>query len=244
MARNELLSRSFMLMNFAAAALLLTTHWQSNSSSSSSSPPTAQPVSAVVGSAEQDAPKPTQLVRRSVATALAPVPEASPSLTPNPPVNQRQHSSPPSQSKVAVAASLTSTPVLQSISPTRLVVDLSDRTVYLYAQNTVEASYPVSIGKPGWETPTGTFQINHMEKNPVWQHPITKQTIPAGVDNPLGTRWIGFAATQQYEIGFHGTNQPATVGLAISHGCLRMREEDIQTLYSSVSLGIPVVVRP
>lgn len=233
-------------MNFAAAALLLTTHWQSNSSSSNL--PTSQPVSAVVGSAEQDTLEPTQLVSSSVAPAsaqaAAPNSPSEADSTAASPSNQRPLSSPQPQAKVAISASLASTPIVQTMSPTRLVVDLGDRAVYLYTQNTLEATYPVSIGKPDWETPTGTFQINHMEMNPVWQHPITKETIPAGPDNPLGSRWIGFAATNQYEIGFHGTNQPATVGQAISHGCLRMHEADIQALYPQLRLGIPVVVRP
>jgi lipoprotein-anchoring transpeptidase ErfK/SrfK len=231
-----------MVMNFAAAGLLLMTHWQSTSSSSN--PPTSQPVSAVVGSAEQDALRPAQLVSRSIAPAPAQAVEVSPSPKANLNTGQHQRSSPQPQAKVAVTSSLASAPIVQTLSPTRLIVDLSDRTVYVYTQGSLKDSYPISIGKPGWETPTGTFQINHMEMNPVWQHPITKETIPAGADNPLGSRWIGFTATQQYEIGFHGTNQPATVGQAISHGCLRMHESDIQDLYSQVSLGVPVVVRP
>jgi lipoprotein-anchoring transpeptidase ErfK/SrfK len=234
-----------MLMNFAAAALLLMTHVQSNSSRSSN-PPISQPVTAVVGPVEQEDVQPAQLVSQATSsvTAIAAEAPASPSPTPSlATLRQRQAASPLPQAKPDVPA-LSSMSVAQAISPIRLVVDLSDRTVYLYQRNTVDASYPVSIGKPGWETPTGTFQINHMEANPVWQHPITKQTIPAGPGNPLGSRWIGFATTQHYEIGFHGTDQPATVGQAISHGCLRMHEADIQKLYAQVHVGTPVVVRP
>jgi lipoprotein-anchoring transpeptidase ErfK/SrfK len=125
----------------------------------------------------------------------------------------------------------------------RLVVDLSEAKVYSYWGNQLIASYPVAVGQTGWETPTGTFKVLHMQKNPIWKQPITGDLIPAGPNNPLGDRWIGFWSDGRHQIGFHGTNKEQLVGQAVSHGCLRMRNNDIRALYQQVNLGTRVVVR-
>lgn len=135
-------------------------------------------------------------------------------------------------------------PNLRGVAQPKLVVDLSDRAVYLYKQQQVQTSYPIAIGKDGWETPKGTFQVEAKRVNPTWVHPITRTATPAGPDNPLGSRWIGFWSDATTEIGFHGTNQEELIGLAVSHGCLRMRNQDVEALYEQVKLGTPVVVRP
>lgn len=129
-------------------------------------------------------------------------------------------------------------------SQTRLVVDLSDRKVSLYRNQKVQASYPVAVGQAGWETPTGTFEITQMQVNPAWKHPITDQLITSGPENPLGVRWIGFWSDGHNQIGFHGTNQEELIGQAVSHGCLRMRNQDIVALYQQVATGTPVIVQP
>ena len=126
----------------------------------------------------------------------------------------------------------------------RIVVDLSEARVYSYWGKQLIATYPVSVGQPGWETPKGTFKVLHKQLNPVWKQPITGEIIPTGPDNQLGDRWIGFWADERHHIGFHGTNNEKLVGKAISHGCLRMRNKDIQALYNQVNLGTPVIVRP
>jgi lipoprotein-anchoring transpeptidase ErfK/SrfK len=126
---------------------------------------------------------------------------------------------------------------------TQVVVDLSDRRTYVYAGDEVIASYPIAIGKKGWETPTGSFQIIHMRHYPIWRHPITGKVFEAGTDSPLGDRWIGFWSDGRNEIGFHGTPEIDLVGTAVSHGCLRMRNSDVRLLYDQVSLGTTVLVR-
>jgi lipoprotein-anchoring transpeptidase ErfK/SrfK len=125
----------------------------------------------------------------------------------------------------------------------RLVVDLSDARVYSYWGDQQLASYPVAVGQPGWETPTGEFKIANKQRNPVWKQPITGDAIPTGPDNPLGDRWIGFWSDGRHEIGFHGTNNETLIGQAVSHGCLRMRNADIRSLYEQVSEGTTVIVR-
>lgn len=126
---------------------------------------------------------------------------------------------------------------------TQVVVDLSDRRTYVYAGDEVIASYPIAVGKKGWETPTGSFQVIHMRHYPVWRHPITGKVFEAGTDSPLGDRWIGFWSDGRNEIGFHGTPDIDLVGTAVSHGCLRMRNPDVRLLYEQVSLGTTVLVR-
>ncbi|WP_392532923.1 L,D-transpeptidase [Nostoc sp. C117] len=126
---------------------------------------------------------------------------------------------------------------------TQVIVDLSDRRTYVYAGDEVIASYPIAVGKKGWETPTGSFQVIHMRHYPVWRHPITGQVFKSGTDSPLGDRWIGFWSDGRNEIGFHGTPDIDLVGTAVSHGCLRMRNADVRLLYEQVTIGTTVLVR-
>lgn len=138
------------------------------------------------------------------------------------------------------------TPILNLAIATissRLIVDLSDAKVYSYWGHKRIGSYPVAIGQKGWETPTGTFKVLKKIRDPVWVQPITEKHIPPGPDNPLGDRWIGFWTDERHQIGFHGTNDEKLIGQAISHGCLRMRNQDIRALYDQVTLGTPVIVR-
>ncbi|MGB5960247.1 MAG: L,D-transpeptidase [Coleofasciculaceae cyanobacterium] len=138
------------------------------------------------------------------------------------------------------------TPVLKnaiSLITAKVVVDLSEAKVYLYWGDRVVSTYPVAVGQPGWETPVGKFKVEKKLQNPVWQQPITGELIKPGPENPLGKRWIGFWSDQRHHIGFHGTNKEQLVGQPVSHGCLRMRNSDVQALYEQVVIGTPVIVR-
>lgn len=128
--------------------------------------------------------------------------------------------------------------------PIRLVIKLSDRRVYVYQGDRVQTSYPVAIGKAGWETPTGTYQVRQLVRNPAWEHPWTGKIVPPGPTNPLGTRWIGFWTDGRNHIGFHGTPNEELIGQAVSHGCVRMRDRDVQALFNLVTIGTPVTVQP
>jgi lipoprotein-anchoring transpeptidase ErfK/SrfK len=151
----------------------------------------------------------------------------------------------PSKPKMILASPATPvlTKAIASFS-SRIVVDLSEAKVKIYwGEEQLLSSYPVAVGQPGWETPTGTFKIGRKQRNPAWKQPITGELIPTGPDNPLGDRWIAFWSDGQHQIGFHGTNKEQLVGQAVSHGCLRMRNKDIRQLYEQVSVGTQVVVR-
>ncbi|NEP44958.1 MAG: L,D-transpeptidase, partial [Okeania sp. SIO2H7] len=88
-------------------------------------------------------------------------------------------------------------------SNVRLVLRLSDRRVYVFDGDEEIASYPVAVGKAGWETPTGNFEVIQTVENPQWQNPWTGEIMPPGPDTALGLRWIGFWSDGENTIGFH-----------------------------------------
>ncbi len=127
---------------------------------------------------------------------------------------------------------------------TRLRVSLSQRRVEAFAGDRLLKSYPVAVGKTGWETPMGNFTVRQLFTDPDWQNPFTGDVIPAGdPENPLGDRWIGFWTDGKNWSGFHGTPNRRSVGTAASHGCLRMFNEDIRELFGWVSTLTVVEVR-
>jgi L,D-transpeptidase ErfK/SrfK len=135
-------------------------------------------------------------------------------------------------------------PKLDPLAFTHLVIRLSDRRVYVYDRNQVKTSFPVAIGRAGWETPTGSYHVLQMLRNPAWQHPFTGEIMPPGVDNPLGSRWIGFWTDGTNFIGFHGTPNAESVGTPASHGCIRMYDRDVTKLFEMVKIGTRVDVVP
>ena len=149
---------------------------------------------------------------------------------------------PDSQTAATTIQPLESKSETKEKTDSRIVVNLGERRVQLYQGSQLLDSYAIAVAKPGWETPTGTFQVLDMEQNPTWVHPITGITVPPGSDNPLGVAWIGFLSNEEGEIGFHGTNQEELIGEAVSHGCLRMRNEDVKALYAHIGKGTPVIV--
>lgn len=126
----------------------------------------------------------------------------------------------------------------------RLVLRLRERRVYLFAGDRLLVSYPVAIGRAGWETPTGSFTVRERIERPTWQHPFTHQLFPPGPNNPLGSRWIGFWTDGKNSVGFHGTPNPESIGRAASHGCVRMHDRDVIDLFDRITVGTPVVVEP
>ncbi|MEB3279271.1 MAG: L,D-transpeptidase [Lyngbya sp.] len=126
----------------------------------------------------------------------------------------------------------------------RLVLRLGQRRVFVYRNDQQVASYPVAVGKPGWETPTGQFQVIQMVENPVWENPWTGEVTQPGPNSALGLRWIGFWTDGKDTIGFHGTPTLNSIGTAASHGCVRMRNEDVVALFNQIEMGTTVIVEP
>ncbi|MEO1446737.1 MAG: L,D-transpeptidase [Cyanobacteria bacterium J06635_11] len=141
----------------------------------------------------------------------------------------------------------TTTETLQTETITevlKLELHLSARQLYVYRGETLIANYSVAVGREGWNTPTGEFVVFQKQIDPAWEHPFTGEVVPPGPDNPLGTRWIGFWSDGENSIGFHGTPDESVIGTAVSHGCVRMRNEDVLALYEQVSVDTLVTVLP
>jgi|GEM_PF-794230 murein L,D-transpeptidase YcbB/YkuD len=139
---------------------------------------------------------------------------------------------------------MTQAPETLITANTRVEIHLSQRQLILFQNDQVRLKAPVAIGQADWQTPLGNFTVQDMRTDPTWRHPITKEAVGPGPDNPLGSRWIGFLVEGPYHIGIHGTNQETLIGEAVSHGCVRMLEKDIQALYSHIKVGTPIVVKP
>ncbi|MCU0566892.1 MAG: L,D-transpeptidase family protein [Oculatellaceae cyanobacterium Prado106] len=135
-------------------------------------------------------------------------------------------------------------PFPEAATRIHLVIRLADRRVYIYDRDQIKASFPIAVGRSGWETPVGKYQVMQKIIDPSWEHPFTGEIAPPGTDNPLGTRWIGFWTDGTNYIGFHGTPNEASVGTAASHGCIRMYNQDVEQLYDMVKIGTPVEVVP
>jgi L,D-transpeptidase ErfK/SrfK len=137
-----------------------------------------------------------------------------------------------------------------------LVVNLPEHRLYYYpkakrGQHHLVITYPVSIGKMDWKSPLGETSIVAKQKNPNWYPPesIRKEharngdpipkVVPPGPNNPLGAYKMRLGVGDgTYEI--HGTNNPMAVGMAITHGCIRMYPEDVAALFPKVPVGTKV----
>ncbi len=190
----------------------------------------------------------------AVILAIAPQLQATASSVPadNPTINKSQPESPsplekfpvPSLGEPSVYPPLEETDQKSTIDNTYLVIKLSQRRVYVYQDNQLKVSYPIAVGKPGWETPIGSYKVIEMQRDPAWENPLNGTVIPPGPDNPLGTRWIAFWTDGRNSIGLHGTPNEESVGRAASHGCIRMRNQDVLALYAMVKIGTPITVEP
>ena len=128
--------------------------------------------------------------------------------------------------------------------PVSVRVDLAQRVVLYLTGDEVAAGWEVGIGRPGEETIQGMFTAGEKEKEPMW-FPRGQNPVPFGdARNPLGTRWIGwYQDGRKTSYGFHGTNEPDTIGLAASDGCIRFRNHDVERLFRILPLGAPIYVQ-
>jgi lipoprotein-anchoring transpeptidase ErfK/SrfK len=139
---------------------------------------------------------------------------------------------------------LQQSPIAGMVRQAQIVIRLGSRQLEFYEGDQKVQTYDIAVGQTDWETPVGHFAVLDLRRNPLWQHPITGKSVPTGPENPLGTRWIGFAIDDGYHIGIHGTNQEELMGQAVSHGCVRMRDGEIQELFDEIAIGTPITVRP
>ena len=134
--------------------------------------------------------------------------------------------------------------------PGTIVIDTHQNFLYLVERNGKARRYGVGTGKPGFEW-AGTHKVTRKAEWPDWRPPaemiarehdkghMIPAYMPGGPENPLGARALYLGSTL-YRI--HGTNQPWTIGQAVSSGCIRMRNEDVVELYERTGVGTKVVV--
>ena len=121
---------------------------------------------------------------------------------------------------------------------TRVVVDLSEHRLTLHRAGRAVLGVPVAIGSPATPTPTGSYYVN-------------QRLIPEETSGPFGPGAIGISAfsevltgwAQGGPIAIHGTNQPWSIGLSVTNGCIRVQNDVLDRLWRSVLPGTPVLVR-
>jgi lipoprotein-anchoring transpeptidase ErfK/SrfK len=119
-----------------------------------------------------------------------------------------------------------------------VLVSIPDRKLALIEGERVIAQFPIAVGAAASPSPTGEFQIVNRITNPTYYH--AGSVIASGKNNPIGTRWVGLS---QKGYGIHGTNAPRSVGHAASHGCIRLRNRDMERLFSMLRVGDVVQIR-
>jgi len=129
--------------------------------------------------------------------------------------------------------------------PFHAVIYRSEFTMGLYLQHTFVKSFPVGLGRPGMDTPTGLWLVKRGGKliAPAWTDPDTGKTYQAeDPDYPLGSRWIGLEgiegnARDRTGFAIHGTKEPAQIGSAGSRGCIRLHNGDAILVYNLLKPG-------
>jgi lipoprotein-anchoring transpeptidase ErfK/SrfK len=116
-------------------------------------------------------------------------------------------------------------------------VDKSQNTLRLFLNDTPIKTYSVATGKAN-STPTGEFMVKDKLVDPTW-YKSGAVIEPGSPDNHLGTRWLGF---DMPGYGIHGTTEPNLIGQQVSHGCVRMRNEDVEELYDILPQGTKVAI--
>jgi lipoprotein-anchoring transpeptidase ErfK/SrfK len=120
----------------------------------------------------------------------------------------------------------------QAAPARRIIVSIPDRKLAVLESGNVVKIFPTAVGAPKSPSPSGSFTIIQRIPDPTWYG--KGQVIPPGKGNPVGTRWIGLSLKGY---GIHGTNAPSSIGRNVSHGCIRMRNRDVEQLFEMVSIG-------
>jgi len=135
-----------------------------------------------------------------------------------------------------------------------IVINVAEMRLYYYpkskrGEKQQVITHPIGIGREGWATPLGKAKIIQKKKDPTWTPPASilaehlekgdplPKVVPAGPNNPLGAYAMRLSIPGYL---LHGTNRPFGVGMRVSHGCIRLFPEDIERLFSIVSVGTPV----
>ena len=119
-----------------------------------------------------------------------------------------------------------------------VLVSIADRRLAVIEDGNVLAYFPVAVGAETSPSPAGEFEIVNRVANPAYYHDGV--VMAASENSPVGTRWIGLNLKGY---GIHGTNAPRSIGRAASHGCIRLRNRDVERLYAMLRVGDFVSIR-
>jgi L,D-transpeptidase ErfK/SrfK len=129
-----------------------------------------------------------------------------------------------------------------------IVINRPELRLYYFGDGSGAAvTFPIGVGRQGRETPLGSTSIVTKRENPTWtpppsiraERPELPATVPPGPENPLGLFAMNLG-WRNYVI--HGTNKPYGIGRRVSSGCIRLYPEDIERLFETVEIGMPVMV--
>jgi len=134
-------------------------------------------------------------------------------------------------SRVAAAETGPAAPPTATVTR-RVVVSIPDRTLVLLVNDEIVSIYPVAVGKAKTPSPVGTFTIVNRVVNPAYYK--AGRVLGPGAANPVGTRWLGLSLKGY---GIHGTDAPSSIGQARSHGCIRLRNRDVERLFEQLRPG-------
>ena len=132
-------------------------------------------------------------------------------------------------------------------APGTIVVNTAERRLYLVLSSGQALRYGIGVGRDGFRW-SGIHRISAKKEWPSWtppsqmlaRRPDLPRHMEGGIDNPLGARAMYLGSTL-YRI--HGSNEPETIGQAVSSGCFRMTNDDVSDLYGRVSVGTTVIVK-
>jgi lipoprotein-anchoring transpeptidase ErfK/SrfK len=135
----------------------------------------------------------------------------------------------------------------ENYAPGTIVINTRERRLYLVQPNGTALRYGIGVGRDGFRW-SGTHRITAKKEWPDWtppaqmlrRRPDLPRHMKGGIENPLGARAMYLGSTL-YRI--HGSNEPETIGQAVSSGCFRMTNDDVTDLYSRVPVGTTVVVK-
>ncbi|MDI4663778.1 L,D-transpeptidase [Xanthobacter autotrophicus] len=131
-------------------------------------------------------------------------------------------------------------------APGTIVIRTSERRLYYVTARGQAIRYGVGVGREGFQW-SGVKTVSAKREWPGWtppaqmlkRRPDLPRYMPGGIDNPLGARAM-YLGSSLYRI--HGSNEPETIGQAVSSGCFRMTNDDVMDLYSRVRVGATVYV--
>jgi L,D-transpeptidase ErfK/SrfK len=146
--------------------------------------------------------------------------------------------------------------VLPDVPREGIVLNLASKRLFYFPEvaegrPAILMTFPIGVGRVGWETPLGMTTVTAKAKDPHWYVPLSVRqehaelgdplpsVIPPGPENPLGHRVLKLEMPGYL---IHGTNQPYGVGMRVSHGCVRLYPENIEYLYELVDIGETVTI--